>query len=377
MSNIRIFVAGDYCASNPNNIQISDELKSVIDSCDVRCLNFEGPLSSNEWKAPNNTRLRQSDLAPAWCESYGFQVVGLANNHLRDYGEQGIVNTINAFSDSITLGAGNWAEAYTVKYLDVGGKRIGFFAASSADLASLQDKWTDVTKLGSAWINHHSVNDIISDAKTKCDYLVAFVHAGVEYMNIPLPEWRDRYKDLVDNGVDAIMGSHPHVIQGWENYKNHPIFYSLGNFFFDFFFDESKKPKQWDNGMAVVLNFEENGRISVEPFLTKKIGNVITIDTTEESLDYFNSLCDILKDEKDYLSQVNEEVLNFYHRYMSWLLAGLSVTGFDNKGIKNKVRSLFKVMNPSVPNYSVALNQIREESSRYVLIRALRLMSNR
>ena len=129
--------------------------------------------------------------------------------------------------------------------------------------------------------------------------------------------------------------------------------------------------------MAVVLNFEENGRISVEPFLTKKIGNVITIDTTEESLDYFNSLCDILKDEEDYLSQVNEEVLNFYHRYMSWLLAGLSVTGFDNKGIKNKVKSLFKVMNPSVPNYSVALNQIREESSRYVLIRALRLMSNR
>ena len=62
---------------------------------------------------------------------------------------------------------------------------------------------------------------------------------------------------------------------------------------------------------------------------------------------------------------------------MSWLLAGLSVTGFDNKGIKNKVKSLFKVMNPSVPNYSVALNQIREESSRYVLIRALRLMSNR
>ena len=59
------------------------------------------------------------------------------------------------------------------------------------------------------------------------------LHDGIEYIDIPLPEQRERYRDFVDYGADGVFVHHPHVPQGWEVYKGRPIFYSLGNFFFN------------------------------------------------------------------------------------------------------------------------------------------------
>ena len=108
----------------------------------------------------------------------GFNVIGLANNHAFDFGEEGLKATKKAFEDVLAIGCGKWSEAYGVKYLKVKNKTIGFFSASSADLATLKDRWTDDGKYGCAWINHISVSSIISEAKGTCDYLIVLPHAG-------------------------------------------------------------------------------------------------------------------------------------------------------------------------------------------------------
>src|SRR5690606_3657601 len=119
------------------------------------------------------------------------------------------------------------------KFIEINGIKIGFFAGTSCDFSALKDKWTDKDKVGCSWINQIQVNNIIRTAKEQCDHLIILSHGGIEFMDVPLPEWRDRYRELIDLGADAVIGTHPHVPQGIEIYNKKPIFYSLGNFYFD------------------------------------------------------------------------------------------------------------------------------------------------
>ena len=82
----RFFFCGDFC-STPSTapIKVSDELKDKIKSCDIRVCNFEVPLKPNE-VTPINGRYYQSDDAPAFLESMGFNLFSFANNHVFDYG---------------------------------------------------------------------------------------------------------------------------------------------------------------------------------------------------------------------------------------------------------------------------------------------------
>ena len=66
---------------------------------------------------------------------------------------------------------------------------------------------------------HPKVSSIIQTLKVNVDFLFLIVHAGVEYMDIPIPEIRNLYKSYIDLGADAIIASHPHVPQGYEEYK--------------------------------------------------------------------------------------------------------------------------------------------------------------
>lgn len=371
---ITIIFAGDFCATNPSQIEISDELQKLFDSADVKVLNFEGPLATECFTGPNKTILKQSDESPKWCEHNGFGIVSLANNHLLDYGQDGCRKTIKSFQNSSVIGAGCWEESYRVHYIDIKNKRIGFFSASSADLASLQDRWTESEHFGAAWINHFSVNGIIRNAKKICDYLFVMVHAGVEYMPVPLPEWRDRYKELIDNGADAVIAAHPHIVQGWEEYKGHPIFYSLGNFFFDFFNDYGK-PENWDKGLVTVLTVESDGKIGSLAIPITKNENRLDYDHSEITKEHNFYLCDLLSDNKKYIKTVNEYCLRLFERYKDWLLTGFGAQEYNGNIVQSLLRFIKHLIKRDKTSYRIALNQIREESTRFLLIRALCLKS--
>ena len=373
---VSFFLVGDFCSSSPEMISISPELREVMDGCDYRALNFEGPLSTEEFKGVNKTILGQSQNSPEWCKNNGFELVSLANNHMLDYGEEGLSKTKYSFSECLTLGAGRWEEAYKVHYVECNGLRIGLFAASSADLAALQDKWTEGDRMGCCWINHPSVNGIITEAKKQCDFLILFVHAGVEFMSVPLPEWRDRYKELIDNGADAIVASHPHIVQGLEVYNKRPIFYSLGNFFFDYYESDDKKPDSWDHGLAIRLHLDAKNGITYDYYPTIKVGQSISIDNTETIKKQFEQLCDLLGSVDDYMSSVNMQVTNFYDKYKLWLISGFGALDMSQP-LKYKLKFAIERIRDNDVNYLVPMHQIREESTRWLLIRAMRLKTRK
>jgi poly-gamma-glutamate synthesis protein (capsule biosynthesis protein) len=328
------------------------------------------PLATGELKSPNGIKLVQSKASPYCVEQMGFNIISLANNHMLDYGANGLLETKKAFKKSTTLGAGNWNEAYQVKYIDIKGVRIGFFSGTSCDFASLKDNWTDKQKIGCAWINQSEVNKILSTAKEMCDYLIVISHGGIEHMEVPLPEWRDRYRELIEMGADAIIASHPHVPQGIEEYKGKSIFYSLGNFFFDN--DNHQKPSFWDNGILAVLEIE-NGKISWQSIPVIKKNDFLDIDNSDKISEHLKYLKDILTDDEKYIEKVNSEVLRLYEKYKNWLLSGSNAIELklSIKSLIQMVKTIFFIKR----NEKVTLHQIREESTRWLLARALKLKS--
>lgn len=370
--NLKLVFVGDFCSYTPERQKIGTKLQVLLDQSDLNVVNFEGCLQYGQLHTAGRFYLKQSHDSPRWLIDHGFNVVNLANNHAYDWGEVGLRKTQEAFADVIALGCGYWNEVYQVRFVELKGFRIGLFFATSADLSSLKDKWDDGTKFGCPWINHVEVDEILKRAKERCDYLVVMAHAGVEYMPVPLPEWRDRYRHLIDIGADIIIATHPHVPQGMEYYKDKAIFYSLGNFCFDKG-EESKIP-YWNNGVVVCIEISSTGLV-VRSQLTRLSNHEVEIDQCEESQGYFKNLCALLENDAHYVKTLNGEVLKMYHKYEDWLLEGLQAYRSRPRNIRILYRFLRSFVNGQ-ENYRVALHQIREESTRWILARAYKLLSN-
>ena len=306
MNDVKIFFAGDFCSKpSTSKIIVSDELKNLIQSCDLKVVNFEVPLKPKVKLPPQRReRFYQNDDAPEFLRGLGFNMFSLANNHAFDWGDEGFKKTKAVLGDA-AFGAGTYDEAYSVKEVEVKGVKIGFMALSFAAYTGVFDDVTSHEGLGCAYINDLRVNHDIIEAKKQVDYLFILPHDGIEYIDVPMPETIARYRDFIDYGADGVLAAHPHCPQGWEEYKGKPIFYSLGNFLFnskeshDFRVNPTKCP-HWYEGLCVVITIID-GKLTWEVVNTKNMGNVgIEIDHTEDRDKHNNQICRYLSDKGEY-----------------------------------------------------------------------------
>ena len=304
MHNVKLFFAGDFCSKpSTSKITVSDELKDLIQSCDLKVVNFEVPLKP-EVKLPQQGRERffQNDDAPDFLRGMGFNLFSLANNHAFDCGDEGFKKTKAALGDA-AFGAGTYEEAYRVKIVEVKDVKIGFFALSFAAYKGVFDDVTNQEGLGCAYINDLRVNHDIIEAKKHVDYLFILPHDGIEYIDVPTPETISRYHDFIDYGADGVIAAHPHCPQGWEEYKGKPIFYSLGNFFFNSkeSYDFRADKPHWYEGLCVVLVIED-GKLSWEVVNTRNIDNIgVEIDHAEDRDKHNKQICRYLFDRLSWL----------------------------------------------------------------------------
>ena len=307
---VKLFFAGDFCSKpSTSKIVVSADLRSLIQSCDFKVVNFEVPLKPEvELPRQNRERFFQNDDAPGFLKDLGFNLFQVANNHAFDWGEAGFRKTMEALGDA-AFGAGTYDEAYMVKVVEVKGVRIGFMALSFAAYTGVFDDVTNREGLGCAYINDLRVNHDIIEAKRTVDYLFVLPHDGIEYIDVPLPETIARYRDFIDYGADGVIGTHPHCPQGWEEYKGKPIFYSLGNFLFNskegYDYRAYNRP-HWYEGRCVLVTIKD-GHISAEVINTRNVGNLgIEIDSSEESENHNSILCDYLKNKAKYIKYLKK-----------------------------------------------------------------------
>lgn len=313
MSNpIRIFFAGDFCSKpSTQHLNISDELRAQMHTCHLRVCNFEFPLRPVGCKAKNY----QNDDASIFLKNVEFDLFTLANNHTFDCGEEGFIKTRDALNGKI-CGAGTVEEAYQPKIIEINGLKIAFLSLSYAAKNGVFDEFSDKSRLGCAYLNDLSVNHIILQTRKVVDYLIVLPHDGMEYVDIPMPDTIARYRDLIDYGADAIIGTHPHCPQGWEIYHGKPIFYSLGNFFFNSKeqVDTHTDKPHWYEGLCVILTLSEQ-EVGFEILNTRNVGNrSIVMDNSEIRKLHNRQICQYLSDKNLYNQYLKEHVFEILKR---------------------------------------------------------------
>lgn len=342
MKKAKLFFAGDFCSKpSTSKITVSDDLKELIRSCDLKVVNFEVPLKPNvTLPIQKRERFFQHDDAPEFLRGLGFNLFSMANNHAFDWGNEGFKKTKAALGDA-AFGAGTYDEAYKVKVVEVQGMKIGFYALSFAAYKGVFDDVTQREGLGCAYINDLRVNHDIIEAKKNVDYLFVLPHDGIEYIDVPLPETIARYRDFIDYGADGVIAAHPHCPQGWETYKGKPIFYSLGNFLFNskegYDYRATNRP-HWYEGMCVILTIIDRD-LSWEVVNTRNVDNLgIEIDHDTKRDEHNNYLCDLLRNHSQYQTMLNKECQRLADNQEIPIIDH----SFHDKGLKSTVKSLTK-----------------------------------
>ncbi len=241
-------------------------LKDIFSKSDLVVANLEGPITENATKSEGSEIGSRENyfftFDPSVAETLkdaGVGMVNLGNNHILNFGEEGV--------------------AQTKKYLEASG--VGYFGVPTD---TENRYWVrDINGMRIAFVNYNQfVSDgkekalsDIAEAKTRSDFIVLYTHWGKEYVST-LPVIKDLAHAFIDAGVDLIIGSHPHVVQEHEVYQGKTIYYSLGNLVFDQYDSDATR-----NGLLVRVSIDvktKEASFEEAPVTMKSNGQTILTD---------------------------------------------------------------------------------------------------
>ncbi len=267
---------------------VSPYLLERMRSADIFMLNHEYSISSRGSKLDKYYTFRANPSRMSILKEMGVDIVSLANNHVYDYGYEAFEDTLRLLDENgiRRVGAGmNLAEAEQVQYFEVSGIKIGVVSASRAEKYVITPEAKE-NEPGVFWMYDDTrLKQVCKEANEQCDFLIAYVHWGTEDSCYFEEYQQEIARELVDCGVDAIIGGHPHIVQGMEYIGDVPVLYSLG----DFWFNGSDK-----YSMMVQLNIYRDGKCEVDiiPCRQKNYGIHYIENPAEQKAfyDYFSEL---------------------------------------------------------------------------------------
>lgn len=368
----KIFVCGDICNHTPGVGFIDDSISKKISSADYAVCNFEGPELKEGQTA---TCPHQEPGTAEYLKANGFDLMLLANNHITELEGEGVkysIDTIHSAGADCIGASLSWDEAYTPLIKEIKGKRYGFINVCEAQVGQYLTK---DQPYGYAWMGYEGLMDDIENLSNQTDYVIVFVHAGLEHYPIPLPEIRSFYKKLCDAGASAVVGGHPHAAQGYEYYNGKPIVYSLGNFFFPY--TDGRNLSEYTS-YSVELNFDDDGTVIVTPVHHRLENGVVKlVDNPSEQIDV-NALCQMLKDGYD--AQAEKMCVTAYRKLCSHLLAEATCGEYEGistkRRLKQKIRQVFQhgsyVVATQKRRDALMLRLFENETYHWTIVRALK-----
>lgn len=232
-----------------------EKIAGELRTGDITLANLETPLTrrGREFTA-KKFRFRARPEAAYALKKAGINVVTLANNHSMDYGVAGLADTLAALMRAGIghVGAsGNLKTASMPLIREIRGTRVAILGYS---LTLPEQFWAGKNRPGAAPLRDKPVMADIAAAREQADIVIVTVHWGEEG-STRLREYQPRLaRMMIDSGADAVIGHHPHILQGIERYKRGIIFYSLGNFAF------AHKSRIADRTLLVRLRFDGDRR---------------------------------------------------------------------------------------------------------------------
>lgn len=202
-----------------------ENVRDIFAADDMTIVNLEGPLTTSEQMREGQTYCIKGDPAYAQLLTLGsIEAVSFANNHRLDYGEQGSRDTVAVLEqEGIVYAYDKNVGIYEVPDSAAahGGERnltIGIISVNEVEWGAQAEKLIQ--------------NNIEILREQNVDLILACCHWGIEKDTYPENYQQVLGRKCIDWGVDLVIGHHPHVLQGIEEYKGRYIIYSLANFCF-------------------------------------------------------------------------------------------------------------------------------------------------
>ncbi|MHA1751264.1 MAG: CapA family protein [Candidatus Helarchaeota archaeon] len=221
LNSVTFFAVGDI------TLNIKDPLKyikNIFKNSDFIFGNLETVISNNKKSVVKKaTTIRFPKNQIKYLKNAGFNILNIANNHILDFGMDGLLDTFNALKDEninvLGVKIKNSDKRYII--LEKNNIKIGLKGCIEGYQNEIfLNIWSE------------KLIQIIKNLKNKVNVLIISVHWGAEYNTVPRPVFIKRARYLINSGANIILGHHPHIIQHIEEYKKGLIIYSLGNFWF-------------------------------------------------------------------------------------------------------------------------------------------------
>lgn len=215
---------------------IDADLINKMRGADILLVNNEFAFTARGQKQNKPYTFRSGPSNVGIYKTLGVDIAALANNHIYDYRLEGLTDTIATLEGAgiACIGAGETLQrAARPAYFEINGKIIAYIAAGRTE------SWFNTPAAGSGKagiLNAYGSDDCVNairEAAANSDYVIVYVHWGTEGSHGASTEQLVESKRYIDAGASAVIGSHPHVLQGMDFYKNRFIAFSLGNFWFN------------------------------------------------------------------------------------------------------------------------------------------------
>ena len=262
---ITLLFSGDFAPLlNPEDIADNHftSLHDLFRGCDLHLTNLECPLTiADEAIEKTGPAIKAHPATIELLKQARVDVACMANNHIFDYHEKSITDTLqicktNAIESLGLVSRPDAQKHWLIK--EIKGKRIGFINYCEHEFSVRESGL-----LGACGYNPIDAFYDIQELKPQVNYLIVTYHGGNEYYPLPNPELKKNFHYLVDLGADAVVSHHTHVINGYESYKGKPLVYGLGNFFFPF----DNEPEEWHVGILLQFKISEKLEFNIIPII--------------------------------------------------------------------------------------------------------------
>lgn len=295
---MKILFAGDFSVQERavtlfENIQDAEkafeQIKDVCSEHELSVVNFESPVTDK-----GTTILKDGPciLNPRnsvdVLKNVGFNIFTLANNHLRDFGAKGVLDTMDACKKNEInyVGAGKTlSEARNPHIIESSDKKIGIISVCENESSIAKDNQPGANPISEIYLFYD-----IKELRKKVDYIVVITHGGREHYQLPTPRMKKLYHYIIDLGADIVVNHHQHCYSGYETYKGKLIFYGLGNFYFD---RAGKHHSIWNKGFLLSVDLGEKLSYKLIPIIQcDDAPNVLvqSYDTVSEEIRKLNEI---------------------------------------------------------------------------------------
>lgn len=293
-------------------------------------------------------------------DAAGFDILGLANNHIRDCGDEGVLSTIACCERQgiETVGGGkNASDAARTFITEVAGWKIGILAVAEHEF--------NLATNDRAGAHHFDLFDSFDDIRNirqQCDYLIVLYHGGIEHYEYPSPLLQKKCRKMVDSGADLVLCQHSHCVGTTENYGNGTILYGQGNTLFGY----RPNSPSWNSGLIVKVLLTDSHPEAVEfvPIVAHRGGiNLMPAKQSKSFLADFSARSKLTQDQNFINTSWGEFCETKQPLYMPLLLGLGRGINFLNRRVNNRLVRFFF----SKKRMSIVKNLIRCEAHHEVL----------